>query len=96
MAKKSINLGDIWAEHIRHALVSAKIVVIILTQNSYLKKWVLLEGGGAWFYKKKIMPLVLDVSMDDIGRPLSDNQGVPITSQEEIQEAIDKIVALSH
>lgn len=92
MSKRNLEGGDIWTEEIRNALYSSKIVILILTPKAIKKEWVLLESGGAWFQKKKIIPLIQNVDISTLPKPISENQGLSITTAKGIKWAIEQIL----
>ncbi len=92
-AMKSLKAGDIWDESIRNALNSAPVIVLLLTPNSIEKKWVLLEVGGAWFQKKKVIPLYQYVKIEDLPQPIKSNQAIAITTNKKKKEAVDTILS---
>lgn len=93
MAKKSIKAGDVWDETIRKALISSPVIVLLLTPKSYRKPWVLLEVGGAWFQRKKIIPLYQYVEITDLPQPIKANQGILITTTANRREAVKTILS---
>jgi hypothetical protein len=71
-----IRLGDDWLEKIRSALNSAKIVIALFSKDALSRPWVHFEAGGAWFAKKKLIPVCLgDLDPANLPKPYSNIQG---------------------
>lgn len=83
MAEKDIRASGDWTEEIRGALHSSEIILLLLTQRSLGKPWILLEAGAAWALGKRIVPLLNQVDASEIIDPLTRHQArvVEITEQ---------------
>jgi hypothetical protein len=67
-----LDLGSMPADVLRRELVSADIVVAILTPHSLASQWVLFELGAAWIQVKQSIPLLAgNIREVDLPGPLS-------------------------
>jgi hypothetical protein len=71
-----VRLGDDWLEKIHSALNSAKVVIALFSADALTRPWVHFEAGGAWFTKKKLMPVCLgNLHPANLFKPYSNIQG---------------------
>jgi len=49
--------GEIWLDRIEQELDSAKVVILLLSQDSVGRPWVNFEAGAAWLAKKAVIPV---------------------------------------
>jgi hypothetical protein len=71
-----IRLGDDWLEKIRSALNSARVVIALFSKAALTRPWVHFEAGGAWFAKKKLIPVCLgNLHPARLSKPYGNVQG---------------------
>ena len=69
LAEKDIKGGDSINEVVRASLEECCECLVLLTRNSFDREWVLIEIGGAWVQKKRVVAIinhVLPSEMPDI------------------------------
>ena len=47
--------GDLWLEKIRHSLLGARVVLLLLSNRSVKRPWVNFEAGVAWFSQHQLL-----------------------------------------
>lgn len=77
-----IHAGERWFERIADELKEAKVVILLLSQQSVARPWINFEAGWAWAMSaKKIIPLCFgDLTKGTMPRPYSDLQGLNLRS----------------
>jgi hypothetical protein len=91
MASIDINAGDVWEHEIKQALVGAREVLIVLTQESIKSSWVLIEAGAAWSLGKRITPCMFSANTDDIPEPISKHQARSIVTQKDKKDLVGQL-----
>lgn len=66
LAAKDLSGGDEFAETIRQALINSAEVCILLTPESLKSQWVITEWGAAWALRKRITPILLRSTPDQL------------------------------
>jgi hypothetical protein len=74
MAEKDIGAGESWTDEIRTALIGSDVVLLLLTQRSKDRPWILVEAGAGWAMSKKLVPILNQVSAADLIEPLARHQ----------------------
>jgi hypothetical protein len=64
--EKDIQGGDPIAETIRRSIVACDEFLVLLSQNSISRPWVLLEMGVAFGFRKRIVAIVDKVSANEL------------------------------
>jgi len=65
--KWQVYAGEDWFARIRQELISAGIVILMLSQKSVVRPWVNFEAGAAWFGNKHIIPVCFgDISKENL------------------------------
>ncbi|MEZ5507209.1 MAG: toll/interleukin-1 receptor domain-containing protein [Gammaproteobacteria bacterium] len=78
LASVSINAGHKWTPQIVQALRESEWVFLLASKNALASPNVQQELGGAIFGNKKLVPIMWDVTPDDLPRWVSDYQGIVI------------------
>jgi len=64
--------GEIWLDRIEQELDSAKVVILLLSQDSVGRPWVNFEAGAAWLAKKAVIPVCFgNLSKENLPKPYS-------------------------
>jgi TIR domain len=63
---KELKGGDVFSENIREALVNTREVCLLYSPNSKISSWVNTEWGAAWALQKRITPVLLDLTVNDV------------------------------
>ena len=88
MAEKDIPAASDWSDEIRDALHGSTYVILLLTQRSKDRPWVLLEAGAAWALKRKIIPVCNQVNPADLLDPIRRHQArIVETSKQRLELA---------
>ena len=66
MSEKSIQPGDVFEERIREALRTCSEVWILVSPNSNRSEWVQREVSAAWALEKKVVPILLRCSPNEL------------------------------
>ena len=53
----SIRAGDNWSSSIEQALTETALVLAVITNNSVERRWIYFECGGAYFARKRVVPV---------------------------------------
>ena len=69
-AKKSLKAGDNFSEGIRQALIQSTELWVLITPSSLKSEWVTTEWGAGWALGKRIVPILLRCSSDQIPQRL--------------------------
>ena len=71
--------GERWFDRIAEELNVAKVVILLLSQQSVTRPWINLEAGWGWATKKAIMPVCFGkLTKGAMPRPYSDLQGLDL------------------
>ena len=84
--------GEDWLAQVRLALESAKIVIPLLTRQSFTRPWVNFETGAAWLANKKIIPAWCEEQVDwrSLPKPYVDWQIVHLPERaDELRQAVE-------
>lgn len=74
--------GDLWLDRIRHELVSARVVVLLLSNKSVVRPWVNFEAGAAWLANKSVIPVCFgDMSKEKLPKPYSGIQALNLRTE---------------
>ncbi len=66
----SIQLGQDYRDAIKNELLSSKIIILLCTPDSVNSKWVLKELGAAWIMCKPVIPVVLNMKVEDVSEEI--------------------------
>lgn len=66
LARKDLRGGDAWRSEIRQALRSSREVWVVASPSSMSRFWVGMEVGVGWVLDKRIVPVRVGVSRDDL------------------------------
>lgn len=68
----SIRAGDNWSAVIESSLHSSDLMLVIITPDSLERKWIYFESGGAYFLRKRVIPVCCKgVRIEALGAPLN-------------------------
>jgi len=71
--------GEDWLQRIRQELASAKVVVLLLSEQSISRPWVNFEAGAAWLTEKKLIPACIGrLQAHHLPKPYSNLQAVTL------------------
>jgi hypothetical protein len=74
-----IYAGEKWIERIMDELKDAKVVILMLTEESVKRPWVNFEAGAAWTRDIAIIPVcMLGLGKDDLPKPYSSLQAISL------------------
>jgi hypothetical protein len=74
-----IHAGEKWFERITAELNAAKLVILLLSDQSVKRPWINFEAGWAWATHKTIIPLCIGgLNKGAMPRPYSDLQGLDL------------------
>jgi hypothetical protein len=90
-AHESIAPGDDWNDKLRQALIDCEEVVLLCSPDAADSAWVLLEIGAAWVLKKRITPILLAGSIEDLPDPIRRIQFATIRSVGGLEGLINQI-----
>jgi len=71
LAKDGLAQGDLFEESIRKKIMQAYELIVICTPNSINSSWVKKELGAAWVLKKRVVPIVNMMQIDDLPEELN-------------------------
>ncbi|MCY8489255.1 toll/interleukin-1 receptor domain-containing protein [Bacillus atrophaeus] len=88
--KGEIPSGESFTEHIKVNINSAKIVILVITENFLNSNFCMAELGAAWAMDKKIIPIIVPpIKFDSLeSTPLKAKQGIRL---EEIDVFADEL-----
>lgn len=66
LARKEIAGGEDFGEEIRLALIKSREIWILMTPNSLKSEWVTTEWAAGWVLKKRMVPILLRCSIDEL------------------------------
>jgi hypothetical protein len=92
MAKKDIEVASEWEISIREALISCTWVLLLLTPRSIDRPWVLLESGAAWGLGKRLVPVLVQVSISNLIDPIRKYQARLIKTMRDRQDLIEGVI----
>jgi hypothetical protein len=74
--------GEIWLDRIREELNSAKVVILMLSNESVARPWVNFEAGAAWLTGKAIIPVCYGALLkDQLPKPYSGIQALNLEKE---------------
>ena len=74
--------GDSWKSVIKDNLIDCDVLVVICSEASIQRQWVLSEVGAGWIKSKKIIPVLLDgMNARDLPDLLSDFHALSVTDE---------------
>jgi hypothetical protein len=88
LARKEIAGGDDFGEEIRLALIHSRELWLLMTPNSLKSEWVTTEWGAGWVLKKRIVPILLRCSMDELPERL---RRVQCVDYHDVQRSIARL-----
>src|SRR5947209_226428 len=53
----SIRSGDNWSDAIEAALEKSELVLVLLSHEAAERRWIYFESGGAYFSRKRVIPI---------------------------------------
>jgi TIR domain len=75
-------VGENWLARIRRELMSAKIVMLMLTPRSVARPWVNFEAGAAWLADKVIIPICCGTRLKGrLPKPYADFQALELPKE---------------
>jgi hypothetical protein len=77
LAVHAIQGGDDFAESIRSGLSTSAEIALLVSTASLASEWVTTEWGAAWILGKRITPILVDVSIEEIPDRLRRLQCIP-------------------
>jgi hypothetical protein len=89
---RAITAGEDFSHQIREALLSADVVVVLLSSNSQRSRWIKDEVATALESRKKVIPVFLDAGGKEnwVWPLLADRQAKTVSSDADVyQLAID-------
>lgn len=93
LAPKGVRAGQDFADEIRLALLSSRVVCLLATPSSLGSEWVTTEWGAAWVLKKPVIPVLLRRAVDDLPDRLRRVQAVDFHDASLVAAAIRDIPA---
>lgn len=66
LADRSLSPGDVLTTEIRQALTDSRELWIVATRSSLESTWVLSEVGAAWGLRKRVVPILCEVSLAEL------------------------------
>ena len=66
MSSKKLTGGDFFSDKIKTALQSSRELCLLYSPSSKRSSWVTTEWGAAWALNKRITPVLLDLTYEDI------------------------------
>jgi hypothetical protein len=80
--KWQVFAGEIWLDRIRSELISAKVVILLLSRTSVARSWVNFEAGAAWLANKPVIPICFgEMSKDQLPKPYSGIQALNLLDE---------------
>lgn len=92
VASLDIVPGDKWNEEIKDALLSAKELVVLISNNSDESDWVKVECGAAWVLDKVITPATISKKFDTMGF-IHAHQAINIATTKGKDGLVDAVVS---
>ncbi|WP_286829238.1 MULTISPECIES: toll/interleukin-1 receptor domain-containing protein [Kordiimonas] len=76
LSGEDLSVGTEWSPQIKEAHNKADWVFFIATKNALKSMNVMQEVGGAFFSSKKLVPIFVDVTPEEVSPWISSHQGV--------------------
>jgi hypothetical protein len=74
--------GEIWLDRIRAELMSAKVVILLMSAESVKRPWVNFEAGAAWLTDKALLPVCFGgMTRDRLPKPYSGIQALDLRTE---------------
>jgi hypoxanthine phosphoribosyltransferase len=93
MAEKDISIADRWEGQIRAALRASHQTLLLITPRSCNSTWVLLESGACWVLDKKVVPLLMFVSPEQLPDTIRSYQAKVIETKAQRQQLVAELAA---
>ncbi len=94
VSNADIDAGGDWLQELRENLKKAHFGILVCTQESKDKPWLLYEAGvlSSVLQWKKVVPILVDINEGDLPGPLQCFQAIRITKNElkELFEQVNK------
>jgi hypothetical protein len=75
----AIYAGEDWLKRIKEELESAKVVLLMLSEEAVSRPWVNFEAGAAWLANKVIIPVCFaGLGVEGLPKPYSNFQGLSL------------------
>jgi hypothetical protein len=88
--RTSLRVGDPWADKILASLRSCVAALIIATPDSVRSPWVNFESGGAWVFKKRVIPCCAGgMTKGSLPAPLSNLQALELTQAVDLRGLLE-------
>lgn len=94
LAAKALRAGTMWMEKVRDALRSCRVVVLLLTRNSYSSPWVMSEAGAAWGLGKPLVPVMQGMPTGEWPELVAQYQGRSIGTQDDRSRLLAELTSL--
>ncbi len=88
--EKDIEFGGSIPEEIREAIRGCEELVVLLSEYSVDRPWVLVEIGAAWILEKRIVAVIDKISPDQMPDVIASYKAVDLN---EVERYIDELVA---
>ena len=93
MAPASIKPGEKWNEEIRNNLKESRLVLFLASRAACASHYVNQELGGQWLAGKKIIPIIWDISPEELPGWMKDYQVIDLRKGlEALRPALNSIV----
>lgn len=87
----SIKGAEDWWDKIRENLKNSIYVLVLMTRRSINERWIYFEAGGGYFLDNKSMPLLLNVSIEELKEPLNKIQSFDLTNEKDVAAMLNNI-----
>jgi hypothetical protein len=95
LASRDLAAGTLWTNEVRDALLSSRVVVLVLTPNSATRPWVMVEVGAAWALGKPLLPALAYVDPKTLPEVISAFQGRRIETTEGRRSLVTEVVRMA-
>jgi hypothetical protein len=83
---EGITGGEKWLDVIEDRLKNAEIILVLASPQSIKRPWINFEAGGAWFLKKKVLPLCINgLRPVDLPEPLHSLQARDLQDEDDVR-----------
>lgn len=86
--EKNIEGGDSIPETIRESIQKCSEFLVLLSQYSIDRPWVLIEIGAAWALKKRIVPVIDKLSPQEIPDVIAQHKAIDLNNFDEYIEQV--------
>ena len=94
LAGNELRAGTVWMDKVRDALRSCRVVVLLLTPNSYSSAWVMSEAGAAWGLGKPIVPVVTRMPIGGLPELITQYQVRSIETSQDQNRLLTELTSL--